>query len=176
MEDNTGSKNVQIFQKHVRVSIPQFKSKRNFAFVTYGNQTVAMMAATMFEERVKSIMTEFESYGRKPTLRQKILTTYGVNSDCFKKSISYQRDELLSRLCGGVCAKLEDDILQSICKVLHDDTLLGKSSVQWTGAGFHAMFQGADQKLEQSFKSIKSASDWLVQMHTADKDNQGFNH
>ena len=164
------SKNIAIFQKHVRVSMSEFKSKRNFTFVCFGNQTMALMAATKFEKDVLCVMAEFEKVTRKPTLRQNLLTAHGVDSSFFKKSVSNQREQLLHRLFQGSSTHVEDGIIESMCQSIHEPALLKVSSVKRTGVGYCAKFEGPHQTLEQSCKSFKSASDWLVQMYTANKD------
>ena len=87
------SKNIAIFQKHVRVSMSEFKSKRNFTFVCFGNQTMALMAATKFEKDVLCVMAEFEKVTRKPTLlgltpaslrRASAISVSSCCIDCFK--------------------------------------------------------------------------------------------
>lgn len=160
-----------MFKKHVRVAIQEFKSKRNFNFDSFGDQSFALMAASTFESNTGQIMEEFEKYGRKPTQRQKLLESHGVHESCFKKSISHQREQLVNRLFEGLSVQLEDLIIRTTCKNLHDPVLFKHSHVKREGTGFRAIFEGTQQKLEQSCKSLKAASDWLVQMHAADKDS-----
>ena len=165
-----GSKTVAIFQKHVRVTNHEFKCKRNFNFSLYGNQALTLVAVTKFEEEVKAIMREFDKYSRKPTQRQKLLEAHGVDASAFKKSVSFQGERLLRRLFLGCSNPVEDTIIKHLWQNVHEPTLLKVSSLKREGSGFCATFQGSKQKMEQSFKTVKAASDWLVQLYTANKD------
>ena len=164
------NKNIVIFQKHVRATFPEYKAKRNFNFISYGNQTFALFAATKFLDAGEHILAEFEQYGRKPAQRQALLAAHGVEATWFKKAVGKQRDQLLHRLCEGLSSKVEDAMIRSIVKSVHTAELEGKSSLVASGNGFTATYSGSHQKLEQSFKSLKAASDWLVQVLQSDKD------
>ena len=159
-----------LFQKHVRFQNGDPGCKRNFTFGLYGDKDMAVMAATFFESNVKSILSAFDLASRKPLERREILSTHGVEESFVRKSIAKQREDLVHILCAGRSKAVEDNIINSMCKAIHDEHLLGKASVHHSTSGFTATFAGTQQKLEQTFKSLKAASNWIVQMEKADKD------
>ena len=136
----------------------------------YVNQTTAVLAAGNFEGLVNEIMGDFDSAGRKPAHRQSILTDHGVDSKFMKRCIRDQRKELVDRLMNGSSSLVENNIVKYLCTRVHDQTILEKSSIEVKGAGFTASFSGSQQKVEQAFKPFKAASDWIIQLHKADKD------
>lgn len=81
-----------------------------------------------------------------------------------------QLESFLTYLCDGSSSKLNGIIVDKVCGTFHDSALLGKSSVKWEPTGFITSYHGSKQKVEQTFKSLKAASDWLVQLDNAEKD------
>ena len=158
------SKNMKLFQKHVKVCVPNHaKCKRDFRFTEFGNQTFAILAASVFEKEISNVCTSWELYKRKPMLRQGLLESYGFSlgaGTSRRKSLDDQLESFLTYLCDGSSSKLNGIIVDKVCGTFHDAALLSKSSVKWEPTGFITSYQGSKQKVEQTFKSLKAASDW----------------
>ena len=164
---------MKLFQKHVKVSVPSSKCKRDFRFTEFGSQTFAILAASVFEKEIINICSSWDLYKRKPLLRQGLLGSFGFplgTSTSRRKSLDDQLESFLTYLCDGSSSKLNGIIVDKVCGTFHDSALLGKSSVKWEPTGFITSYHGSKQKVEQTFKSLKAASDWLVQLDNAEKD------
>lgn len=162
------------FKKHIRVNCSFTGCSRNFQFNVYGDYHLALKAALSYDKRATAILVDFDSYKRKPAERQGLLDQHGAKGFT-KKSIGIQRVALQRSLDNGDSSSVEAGIITDMCKDTLDQSLLDKSSIQYSDSSFKAIFQGQQQKLEQCFKSFKDASSWIQQMDKADKDPLGCN-
>ena len=163
-------KNLTVFAKHIRFKCDALGCQRGFHVVDYGDKQTALMAASQFERRCKSILLEFDGTHGFPQLRSSILSSNGLDSSLTKKSIRCQRDALAEALCSGKSAAMEAWLLEKTLDNIVDSNVRGRVHVQSEASGFLATFTGSHQKLEQKFKNLKSAVDWAIAMDKADQD------
>ena len=163
------------FQKHVRTQCEHTGCRRNFAFNIYGSKAIAVQAAMQFEKITLAVLDEFDTLKRTPHQRKAMLDAHGLGVTYNKKSIAVQRTALARALSDCESQLVENDILTNVWKDLNNKEALDKSSIVHCKGGFAATFNGSQQKVEQIFKSLKAASDWVAQMNKADKDCEGWN-
>ena len=168
--DPTISKNMKVFKNHTRVSSDYLGIKRNFNHGTYGDQHIAIKAASLFEWYGRGVISEFESYGRHPVDRKALLTLHGIPDAVLKKSIKIQREVLSEALSNGTSKAAEKAFHDQLWGALLSKDLASRSVLHVSVATFKAEFSGSQQKLEQEFKTFKAAADWVVYMDNADKD------
>ncbi|CAK9047525.1 unnamed protein product, partial [Durusdinium trenchii] len=133
-------------------------------------EAIAVQAAMQFEKITFAVLDEFDTLKRTPHQRKAMLDAHGLGVTYNKKSIAVQRTALARALSDCESQLVENDILTNVWKDLNNKEALDKSSIVHCKGGFAATFNGSQQKVEQIFKSLKAASDWVAQMNKADKD------
>jgi hypothetical protein len=117
------SKFMTEYKKHIRVDVTH--CKRNFNFQLYGS----ILAAIEFEKYAKSVMYDFDSYGRKPDKRKVVLDAHGLGSYYNKKAIPVQRKALTDALSTRESTLMEKEIVENVWKKVVPKEILEKTSI-----------------------------------------------
>lgn len=164
------SKFMTEYKKHIRVDVTH--CKRNFNFQLYGSREMSLLAAIEFEKYAKSVMYDFDFYGRKPDKRKVVLDAHGLGSYYNKKAIPVQRKALTDALSTGESTLMEKEIVENVWKKVVPKEILEKTSIGFSkhSVMFTVDFHGSKQQLKQPLKTLQLAVDWAKGMHCADQD------
>ena len=163
-------KNMTVLQKHVRFRCDAIGCKRSFQFSEYGDKDTSLKAASEFEKCCKNIVYDFDATHGFPKLRYELLEAHGFGKLLNKKTMRVQREALVEALSSGSSPAMETTFLANTVAQLIDPDLASRSSVHQKGLSFIATFSGSVQKMEQTFKTLKAATEWILVLDKADKD------
>lgn len=163
------SSKIKKIEHHYRVTVVDVS--RKFTVKTYGSQALALFASEKFESLAYNMLLKFDGMNRQPDERKKLLRAAGCNEKFTsgKPRIWLQRADLLRQMCNGGVAKIEQDILDSICKKLGGNMDTTGFSLKIGPTGFSASYQGAKHLVERSFSTVIESFDWMKSMAIAEK-------
>ena len=149
------------------------KAKRMFKYDSYGDRTLAIVAAKVFKKCCLRALADIASFSRKPDARNDLLSSHGVSAEMRKKRVTLvtQRCALIQAICDAKSAYTERQIALEVLKhaIPHESRhLTGIAPLSPLSQGFKATLKGKEQSVDKEFSSLCKAMQWLSAMVAAE--------